>query len=225
MRRVARLPPEELASYLLEVPEAPAPLDWAAVFGNDHPVEVEVGFGKGLFLLTEAQSRPEVNFLGVEIERKYTLFTATRIAKRALKNVRLACADAKRFFRERVADASVQAVHVYFPDPWWKKRHHKRRLFNEEFTAGCLRVLRPGGRLLIASDVADYFAIMKELLAPLTLPSPPTGGEGRVRGEPSWKELPPPQEHQPEHDLDYLTNFERKYRQEGRPIYRAVYER
>ncbi len=209
MRRVKRLPPEELAPYLLELPEPPAPLDWPAVFGNDHPVEVEVGFGKGLFLLTEGQRRPEVNFLGIEIERKYTLFTATRIAKRALGNVRLACADAKRFFREGIGDASVQAVHVYFPDPWWKKRHHKRRLFNEEFTAQCLRVLRPGGRLHIASDVAEYFAIMKELLSQ----------------EPRWKELPPPQEHQPEHDLDYLTNFERKYRQQGRPIYRAVYER
>jgi tRNA (guanine-N7-)-methyltransferase len=209
VRRPVRLPPEELAPYLVELSDPPALLDWPALFGNANPVEVEVGFGKGLFLVTEGPRRPAVNFLGVEIERKYTLFTATRLAKRGLRNVRVACADAKRFFRDGIADASVQAVHVYFPDPWWKKRHHKRRLFNEEFTAQCLRVLRPAGRLHIASDVEEYFGIMKELLAQ----------------EPRWEQLPPPEEHQPEHDLDYLTNFERKYRQQGRPIYRAVYER
>ena len=159
MRRPARLPPEELAPYLLEVPDDPAPLDWPALFGKDRPVEIEVGFGKGLFLITEGEHRPEVSFLGIEIERKYTLFTATRLGKRALGNVRVVCADAKRFLRDRVGTASVQAIHVYFPDPWWKKRHHKRRLFNEEFTSQCVRVLRPGGRLHIASDVQEYFGI------------------------------------------------------------------
>ncbi len=167
MRQAGRLPLEQLTPYLLEVPEAPAPFDWRAVFGNEHPVEVEIGFGKGLFLVTAAQACPGVNFLGIEVVRKYQLFTATRVAKRDLANVRLAKADARAFLRDCVAPASVQAVHVYFPDPWWKKRHHKRRVF---------------------------------------IPAPP-----------GLKE--------PQHDLDYLTNFERKFRKEGRPIYRAVYER
>ena len=78
--RARRLPLEELAPYLLEVPDPPAPLDWRAVFGNDHPVEVEIGFGKGLFLLTASQACPGTNFLGIEIMRKYQLFTATRLA-------------------------------------------------------------------------------------------------------------------------------------------------
>jgi tRNA (guanine-N7-)-methyltransferase len=203
-----RLPPEQLAPYLLEVPEAPGALEWKAVFGNDHPVEIEVGFGKGLFLLTAGEANPGVNFLGIEIERKYTLFTATRLAKRGLRNVRLACTDARAFFRDRVAAASVRAVHVYFPDPWWKKRHQKRRLFNEEFAAQAARVLQPGGRLYLVSDVEEYFGIMKGLLA----------------RHPRLHELPPPDPKQPAHDLDYLTNFERKYRKEGRPIFRAVYQ-
>lgn len=209
VRRPTRLPPEELAPYLLDLPTEPAPLDWRAVFGNELPVEMEVGFGKGLFLVTASQACPDVNFLGVEIERKYTLYTATRLAKRALRNVRVVCGDAKALLRDRVPAASVQAVHVYFPDPWWKKRHRKRRLFNEEFVAQCARVLRPGGRLHVVSDVEEYFGIMKELLAQ----------------QPGLRELPPPEVKAPEHDLDYLTNFERKYRKEGRPIYRAVYER
>ena len=207
MRRATRLPPEQLAPYLIEPPTEPVSFDWAAVFGNDQPVEAEVGFGKGLFLLTAGEQSPGVNFLGVEIERKYTLFTATRLAKRQLRNVRVACADAKRLFRDHLPAGSLRAVHVYFPDPWWKTRHRKRRLFSEDFVAECVRVLRPGGRLLIATDVAEYFGIMKGLLA----------------AQPRLHELPPPEPGDPKHDLDYLTNFERKYRQEGRPIHRAAY--
>jgi tRNA (guanine-N7-)-methyltransferase len=209
VRRTPRLPPEELAPFLLEVPPAPGPFDWRTVFGNDRPVEVEVGFGKGLFLLNAAQGCPEVNFLGIEIERKYTLYTATRLAKRSLQNVRVVCGDAKAFFRDHVPDASLQAVHVYFPDPWWKKRHHKRRLFNEEFVAQCPRVLKPGGRLHVVTDVEEYFHVMKELLT----------------RQPRLRELPPPEVKPAIHDLDYLTNFERKYRKEGRPIYRCEYTR
>jgi tRNA (guanine-N7-)-methyltransferase len=208
VRRAARLPPEQLAPYLIEAPAGPAPLDWAAVFGNGHPVEAEIGFGKGLFLLTASQQSPDVNFLGVEIERKYTLSTATRIAKRGLTNVRLACADAKLFMQNHVADGSLQVVHVYFPDPWWKKRHRKRRLFTEEFVAQCVRVLRPGGRLRVATDVEEYFGIMKALLAE----------------QPRLRELPPPELKDPRHDFDYLTNFERKYRKQGKPIFRAAFE-
>ncbi len=211
MRRPTRLPLEALEPYLLSAadgPEAP-PLDWAEDFGNANPVEVEVGFGKGLFLLTAARAHPDVNYVGVEIEPKYQLFTATRLAKRGLTNVRLACADARAFLRDRVAPASVRAVHVYFPDPWWKKRHHKRRVFNEEFVRACARVLAPGGRLHVATDVEEYFAVITELV----------GAASGLRA------LPPPEEHEPEHDLDYLTNYERKARKRGGAVHRAVCER
>src|SRR5437868_6164023 len=124
MRRLNRLPLEELAPCLFTPPPEAAFLSWQQTFGNDHPVEIEVGFGKGLFLLTEAQKRPDVNFFGIEIERKYQLYAATRMVKRGLANVRLACGDARRFLHDFVPHRSVQAVHVYFPDPWWKKRHH-----------------------------------------------------------------------------------------------------
>jgi tRNA (guanine-N7-)-methyltransferase len=214
VRRGPRLPLEELTPYLLPVPlfssdSPPAPFDWRVMFGNDHPVELEIGFGKGLFLITAAQARPDINFAGVEIVRKYQLFTATRLAKRNLRNVRVACADARLFLPARVATASLQAVHVYFPDPWWKKRHHKRRVFTAEFVAECARVLRPGGQFHAATDVEDYARVMTELLAE----------------QPALRPLPPPEEHQPAHNLDYLTNFERKFRQQGKPIFRMRYER
>jgi tRNA (guanine-N7-)-methyltransferase len=199
---------EQLGPYLLEVPDPPRPLDWSAVFGNDHPVEVEVGCGKGLFLLTASQACPEVNFLGVEIVRKYQLFTATRLAKRDLRNVRVARSDARVFLRDCVALGSLQAIHVYFPDPWWKKRHLKRRVFTAEFALQCERVLKPGGHLYVVTDVEEYFGVMTALLAEQT----------------KLRRLPAPELKEPVHDLDYLTNFERKFRKEGRPIHRAVYE-
>lgn len=209
MRRSNRLPLELLAPYLLSVPSPPARLSWTEIFGNDHPVEIEVGFGKGLFLLTTAQSCPDTNFLGIEIVRKYQLYTATRMAKRGLINVRLAQADARSFLRDMVETASVQAVHVYFPDPWWKTRHHKRRVFTAEFAQECTRILKPGGRLHAATDVPEYFAVMTEILAAI----------------PNLTELPRPDEKEPVHDLDYLTNFERKFRKQGKPIGRGRWER
>lgn len=209
VRRGVRLPLEQLAPYLLAVPDPPVALDLGAVFGNTRPVEMEIGFGKGLFLLNAATARPDVNFLGVEIERKYQLFTANRVAKRGLANVRLVAADARAFLRDCIAADAVQAMHVYFPDPWWKTRHHKRRLWTPEFAAQCARVLRPGGRLHVATDVEDYFQIIGALIA----------------NQEPLRPLPPPDATEPEHDLDFLTNFERKSRKADKPIYRSLHEK
>jgi tRNA (guanine-N7-)-methyltransferase len=209
MRRRKRLPLEQLAPYLLE-PPFPEPLDWRAVFGNEHPVEVEVGFGKGLFLLNSAIHHPEVNFFGIEIMRKYQLFTATRMAIRQLGNVRLAKADARHFMLVHIPPASVRAIHVYFPDPWWKKRHHKRRLFTDEFVVACVKALQPDGDLHLATDVSDYFALMTELCQvrrELVLVDRSVRGD-RTDGE-----------------AEFLTNFERKARLRGSSVYRACYRR
>ncbi|MSQ96683.1 MAG: tRNA (guanosine(46)-N7)-methyltransferase TrmB [Gemmataceae bacterium] len=216
MRTSRRLPLESLAPYLVDVPHpgfvppdspllAPTPpIDWRLLFDNDHPIEIEVGFGKGLFLFTQGQARPVTNFLGIEIERKYVLITATRLAQAAVKNVKLACTDARWFLRERIAAGSVAALHVYFPDPWWKNRHRKRKLFTRDFAVECARVLKTTGRLHFVTDVADYFAESVEML----------------KDVPVLQTLPVSNE-----DTDYLTNFERKYRLEGRAIYRALYQK
>jgi len=213
VRSRKKLPLEELAPFLLpDVPRGTTgpTIVWRDLFGNDNPVEIEVGFGKGLFLATAAAARPNTNFFGVEIVRKYQLYAATRLAKRRLTNVRVACADGRALLQERVAPQSVQAVHIYFPDPWWKARHRRRRVFTPEFAHTAGAVIRPGGQLLIATDVEAYFGIMTQIVRDI-------GG--------AFRDLPSPPPTEPTHDMDYLTNFERKFRKEGRPIYRAAYER
>ncbi len=212
MTRPARVPLDALQPYLLDVPHSShlrpeliptnvEPLDWAALFGRPGPVEIEVGFGKGLFLGDVATAFPATNFLGVEIERKYVLSTAGRLAKRSLTNVKVACTDARWFLKMFVREASVDALHVYFPDPWWKKRHKKRKLFTAEFASEAFRILKPDGVFHFATDVKDYFdeslALVKELN--------------------QFREQPWPADRVPE----MMTNFERKYREEGRPIYRT----
>lgn len=204
MKRGARLP-IDVAPYTLAYPEAP--LDWAEVFGNDRPVELEIGPGKGLFLANAATAQPGRNFVGVELARKYAQRAAERVAKLGLDNVRVIAGDGRRFLAQFVPERSLHAVHIYFPDPWWKKRHKKRRVFTAEFVADAARALVPGGEFHLATDVEEYFGVMMEIMA--------------ARSD--FRPQPVPELKDPEHDLDYLTNFERKYRIEGRPIYRASY--
>jgi tRNA (guanine-N7-)-methyltransferase len=159
-------------------------------------------------LLTSALASPDVNFVGIEIMRKYQLFTATRMAKRSLTNVRLAKADARLMLRDYVAAGSVQAMHVYFPDPWWKTRHHKRRVFTAEFARECERVLQPGGRLHIATDVEEYFGVMAELIKQETRLCPASASAfPSVDGKPM------------------ITNFERKAHEQGTAVHRGAWEK
>jgi tRNA (guanine-N7-)-methyltransferase len=209
VRHAPRLPLEALAPYILQLSDPPTLLDWNAVFGNANPLEIEVGSGKGLFLITAAQAHPSINYVGLEIERKYQLYTATRVAKRGLLNVRVAYADARRFLRECLSAQSIQGLHVYFPDPWWKKRHQKRRVFTPEFATECERVLKQGGWLRVATDVGEYFQIINRLLG----------------ARPAMREQPWPEPLTPTAELTYFTNFERKARLQGKPIHRVVYER
>jgi tRNA (guanine-N7-)-methyltransferase len=184
------------------------PLNWFELFGNGNPVEIEVGMGKGLFLLTAALAHPEKNYFGIEIARKYQLYAAGRFAFRNLKNVKTVCADARWVLRQYVPAASVAAVHVYFPDPWWKARHKKRRVFTPGFAAAVACALTVGGRLHIASDVEDYFGTMTEILRAMS-------AFRQTRSETNHASL---------EEAGYQTNFERKARQKGTPIWRAEFE-
>ena len=152
-----------IAPYMMEMRPPHPLLEWEHVFGNDHPVEVEVGFGKGRFLITAAQESPGANFLGIEISRGLVEFVADRTRIRDLHNVKVAYGNAIGIFRESIKEGSVRSVHFYFPDPWWKKRHHKRRVFKEEMFRSFIRALEPGGLLHIASDVEFVYDEMYDM--------------------------------------------------------------
>jgi tRNA (guanine-N7-)-methyltransferase len=199
----------DVSRHFLEFEQLPHPWYAAALFGRDRPVEVEVGSGKGLFLRTEPPARPDVNFLGIEIAVRYARFTATGLVKRGIENARIVHGDALRFFAEILPEASLAAVHVYFPDPWWKKRHRKRRVMRESFIHDIQRTLQPGGRLHFWTDVEEYFQTTLDLLKSF----PQLQGPIEVAERPA------------DHDLDYRTHFERRMRQHREAVYRAEYVR
>jgi tRNA (guanine-N7-)-methyltransferase len=180
----------------------PRPIDWPTLFGNDHPVELEIGIGKGTFLTEQARARQEVNFFGVEWAMWFWKYASDRLRRNRCTNARTIRAEALYFLREFVPDASIHVLHVYFPDPWPKKRHHKRRLVQEPFMSQVERVLVPGGRLQLVTDHADYFEQMQAVVGASALKvveynRPGSAGAGEFVG----------------------TNFERKYAREGRPFY------
>lgn len=199
----------DFSRHLRTIEELPVPWDQAALFGRTAPLEIEVGSGKGLFLQTAAAGTPDHDFLGVEVAHKYARFAASRLAKRGLANAVMVDGDGLRLFRELLPAESLTAVHVYFPDPWWKARHHKRRVMTEAFIADIARTLVIGGKLHFWTDVEEYFQSTLELLAqcealsgPLAVPEKPA-----------------------EHDLDFRTHFERRMRLHGEPVYRSEFVR
>lgn len=197
----------DLEGQLLTFEELPEPWSPAALFGREAPFEVEVGSGKGLFLQHATAAHPERNYLGIEVAKKYARFAASKLARRGLDNGCLLAGDGLRFFREVLQDATVDDVHVYFPDPWWKKRHRRRRVLNEPFLSDVVRTLKPGGRLHFWTDVQEYFETSLDLIAEVT---PLEGPQ-------------PVPEASAEHDLDYRTHFERRTRMMGLPVYRSLF--
>jgi tRNA (guanine-N7-)-methyltransferase len=144
-----------------------ARLDWRNVFGPraNFPIEIDLGSGDGGFLIGEAQSRPDTNFVGVERLLGRLRKADKKSARLGLENVRLVRIENSYFVEWLAPPDSISAYHIYFPDPWPKKRHHKRRLFNEKFVAALARTLKSGGRVHIATDHADYFAEIQKIFA------------------------------------------------------------
>lgn len=140
------------------------PLDLPALFGRNAPVVLEIGFGNGEALAELAAAHPENNFLGIEVHRPGVGHLLNLLAARGIANVRVVVADAKEILAARIPDESLAAVHLFFPDPWPKKRHHKRRLLQPDFAQLVRRKLRTGGVIHLATDWQDYAQWMMETL-------------------------------------------------------------
>ena len=139
-------------------------IELGELFSRAAPVHLEVGSGKGTFLLHEARAHPDVNYLGIEWANKFYRYSVDRMRRWQVGNVRVLRTDAREFIGRYLADGSVGCFHVYFPDPWPKKRHHKRRLLQPDFANAVVRCLEPGGQLHVATDWEDYAMHILKLL-------------------------------------------------------------
>jgi tRNA (guanine-N7-)-methyltransferase len=175
------------------------PLVWSEIFGREAPTDVEIGSGKGKFLNENAALHPERNMLAVERSPKYQRLCCDRAARRGLENVRLVRTTGEDLLFRLLAAASVETFYVLFPDPWPKKRHHKRRFIKPEVVAAIGRALVPGGSLLVKSDHEGYAEVIDDVLAN----SP---GFERVDPARAFAGLP-------------VTGFELKYLADGRTIH------
>jgi len=140
-------------------------LDLVALFGRDAPVVLEIGFGNGESLAEQAHAHPDLNYLGVEIHTPGVGHCLLQIEKSGISNLRLIAQDALDILQNRLSGNSLSRVNLYFPDPWPKKRHHKRRIIQPEFVRLIAQTLRPAGELFIATDWADYAEHIDEILA------------------------------------------------------------
>lgn len=166
--------------------------------------DIEIGCGKGTFLLQQALLQPDVNYLGVEWAGEFHRFAADRIRRRQLTNVKILHADAAEFIRYRCADEVVESIHLYFSDPWPKKRHRKRRVVQDRTLEEFHRILQPRGEVRLVTDHADLWAWYEEhaarsahLFERCRFQAPAAAGDGEMVG----------------------SNFERKYQREGRPFF------
>jgi tRNA (guanine-N7-)-methyltransferase len=180
------------------------PFDWSAIFGNAGPVEVEIGCGKGMFLKSASQAHPDVNYLGVERARKYLGVAETRLARAGASNVRLLRADGLDVLSRWAGAQSLRVIHIYFPDPWPKARHHKRRIFGPALLSLAQRTLCRDGEIRLATDNAPYAEAIRELFA---------GAADRF-GALEWPDDDPER---------FPTNYERKWLRAGRSLWWARY--
>lgn len=144
---------------------APRHLDFARAFNRDAPVILEIGFGMGETTLKIAQSRPEDNFLGVEVFNAGVGALLKRIDEHEVSNIRIIQHDAVEVVRDMIPESSLSGVHIYFPDPWPKKRHHKRRLVQSPFVQLLASRLQPGGYIHCATDWEHYAHQMLDVLS------------------------------------------------------------
>ncbi len=195
---------KEYPSVVLKPEDLDGKTDFSRVFGRTAPLHIEIGTGRSTFLLNQARAQPKLNFLGIERAAGYYRYAVDRIGRWSVSNVRIIRTDATSFLADFVQDNSVECFHVYFPDPWPKRRHHKRRFFCSPNLEQMLCCLKPNGIIKVATDHIAYFEQIQTVLAVY--------------------------DHQLE-EVDFLsaagaeqgewtgTNFERKYLREQRPIY------
>lgn len=184
-------------------------LQFGEVFGNTAPVILEIGFGNGDATWQMAAARPDQNFLAVEVHRPGVGHLLLKLEEHGLGNVRIACEDAVELLKRRVPDGSLAGIRIYFPDPWPKKKHHKRRIIQDDFIGLAARKMSPGGILHLATDWKPYAEHMLEVMQASRqfVNRSPGGGRG---SRPEWRPS---------------TKYEKRGERLGHEVFDLVYER
>jgi tRNA (guanine-N7-)-methyltransferase len=171
--------------------------DWRREFGREAPLELEIGPGSGAFALDHAVRHPEIGLVAIEIRRSDCELIRARASRRGLRNLLVLQGDAKLLVPRLFPPQSLAALHVQFPDPWWKTRHHKRRMVDADFAAQMRALLAPGAMVDFRTDVRAYAA----------------------EGEQTW--LDAGFERLPDEPPEVLSMRERRYQVTGQPVFRA----
>jgi tRNA (guanine-N7-)-methyltransferase len=195
------LRPQPVGQELVGLPRPP---DWTAVFGFAGPLELEIGCGAGGFALEYSRRNPHVRYVAFEWRKKYAREVQHRADARELKNLKVVEADARLEIPHLFAPGSLAAIHVQFPDPWWKRSHQKRAIVTPEFSPLLLSLLEPGGLFDFRTDVADRAQRALEILEEAGFENP----LGRGAFHPYDPEEVP-------------STRERRYLVTGAPVYRA----
>lgn len=193
--------PEPVGQELIGLPEPP---DWMAVFGFAGPLELEIGCGAGGFALEYARRHPHVQYVAFEWRKKYAREVQYRAGQRGLRNLQVLEADARVEVPHLFAPGSLAAVHIQFPDPWWKRAHHKRALITPSFSLLLLSLLMPSGLLDLRTDVEERARQMLSILEEAGFENP----LGRGTFHPGSPE-------------DVPSSRERRYLASGEPVFRA----
>ena len=193
--------------YGVDLP--PGPLDLAALFGRAAPCVLDIGFGNGETLVAMAAADPDRNYLGVEVHRPGVGHCLLAAEEAEVSNLRVLVADAVEVMSRHLAPGSLAAIHIYFPDPWPKKRHHKRRLIQRSFLDLAADRLEPGGVLHLATDWEDYAEWMSELL----------------EDDDHFANTAAPHHYLPDPPPRPETKFERRGLRRGHKVFDLIYQR
>lgn len=185
------------------------PLDLDALFGRSAPRRLEIGFGMGESLLSMAGAVPGIDFLGIEVYRPGVGHLLRELQTRDMDNVRVISADAVEVLTDMIPPAALEAIYLFFPDPWPKKRHHKRRLMNPAFASLAASRLKPGGVLHMATDWEDYAQQALEVLEGISVLRN-TAGPRQFAPRPEWRTA---------------TRFERRGERLGHGVWDLIFEK
>ena len=189
--------------------DADATLDMTALFGRTAPCALEIGFGNGASLATMAEQQPETNFIGIEVHRPGVGRLLQLLAERDLCNVRVMREDAVHVLNTCIADGSLDQLLLFFPDPWHKKRHHKRRIVQAGFIELLGRKIRPGGQLHMATDWEDYAGHMLKVM----------------EQSPAFRNCAGPGNYSTRPDYRPVTKFELRGQRLGHGVWDLLFER